>query len=434
MSLAPDRVQTWSADPRAAAVTSTRDGYRAAANGTRFLAGGWQFHYDHLPAAARLRVAVPVTHSAVPVPRDQLRCIAAWGDLEPGAGTERTVLWDHLLPCRNSPTTTVFAREVAVPPGATSLTVRTVFRWSSTGETCWGTPQIEPLPALPAAPPVAVAVVTGQMRDRGGAWTLDRNVDFYATRAAAAAAAGAKLVVLPEIALQWQVPGTVYDLAVTVPGPETAPFQELARRYQTRICLGLNERDGEAVYNSAVLIGPSGEVDGCYHKVHLAEAGESDSGVLPGDDFPVYQTEVGRIGCNICMDSSAAESSRMVGLQGADFLLLPIMGDHRADRFSLGPPIHHDSRWLAIQRTHAMDNQLCLVAARNTVQASCIIDRKGEVLAWNDGDQDAITADVTLDDGYRVWQGGCFRDINWMQRRPSVYGAFTADDCLGSLR
>ena len=174
-------------------------------------------------------------------------------------------------------------------------------------------------------------------------------------------------------------------------------------------------------------------MDGIYRKVHLAADGEDTSGTTPGDGFPVYATEVGRLGCNICMDSSAAESSRMVGLNGADFLLLPIMGDHRADRWNAGQPIHNDSRWLAIQRTHAMDNQLCLVASRNTVQASCVIDRRGEVLAWNDGDQDFIVADVPFDDGYRCWTGGCFRDTNWMQRRPSLYQAFVEPGCLGSL-
>ena len=51
----------------------------------------------------------------------------------------------------------------------------------------------------------------------------------------------------------------------------------------------------------------------------------------------------------------------MVGLNGADFLLLPIMGDHRADRWTPGNPIFHESRWKAIMRTRAMDNQLCLV-------------------------------------------------------------------------
>jgi predicted amidohydrolase len=155
---------------------------------------------------------------------------------------------------------------------------------------------------------------------------------------------------------------------------------------------------------------------------------------LPGDAFPVVDTEVGRIGCNICMDSSAAESSRLVGLNGADFLVLPIMGDHRADRWTAGPPIYHESRWLAIMRTRALDNQLCMVVARNNAHGSCIIDRKGEILAWNEGDVEFIHADVELNPGYRVWNGGCFVDVNWLQRRPHLYGVFTDPANLGSLR
>jgi predicted amidohydrolase len=134
------------------------------------------------------------------------------------------------------------------------------------------------------------------------------------------------------------------------------------------------------------------------------------------------------------MDSSAAESSRMVGLNGADFLLLPIMGDHRADRWTPGPPIFSESRWKAIMRTRAMDNQLCLVVARNEVQGSCIIDRKGDILAWNEGDQEIIDANVQLEDGYRTWNVGCFRAVNWMQRRPHLYPAFTDPENQGSLR
>ena len=75
---------------------------------------------------------------------------------------------------------------------------------------------------------------------------------------------------------------------------------------------------------------------------------------------------------------------------------------HRASRWNRGGPIFNESRWLAIMRTRAMDNQLCMVVARNMVQGSCVIDRKGEVLAWNEGDQDFVLADVRRADGYRM--------------------------------
>lgn len=63
-----------------------------------------------------------------------------------------------------------------------------------------------------------------------------------------------------------------------------------------------------------------------------------------------------------------------------------------------------------------------------------MIDRKGDVLAWNEGDDDFIHAEVCVEDGYRTWNGACFRDVNWLQRRPHLYGAFSEPENVGSLR
>ena len=123
----------------------------------------------------------------------------------------------------------------------------------------------------------------------------------------------------------------------------------------------------------------------------------------------------------------------MVGLNGADFLVLPIMGDHRAAPWSRGNPTFDEDRWRCIQRTRAMDNQLCMVIARNNSVGSCIIDRSGSILAWNDGTQPHIVAAVPRDDGFRKWNGLCFREVNWRQRRPQLYGAFVAE-CPEALR
>ena len=206
---------------------------------------------------------------------------------------------------------------------------------------------------------------------------------------------------------------------------------ELARRCGVHLLLGLLERDGDAVHNSAVLIGPDGTIVGKYRKVHLAVGGEMETGILPGDDFPVFDTAIGRVGCNICMDSSAAESSRMIGLHGADFLLLPLMGDHRAWH-----PENHvwdPERFKGIMMTRAVDNQLCMVVAVNRARGSCIIDRTGHVLAWNDGDRPYVSATVVLNDGFRPANKGCYRSTNWMQRRPHAYSAFVDSDNLGGL-
>jgi len=425
--------ETWSAHPSAAPVLDeTPDGLRAGANGTRTCSGGWLIRYKGIEPGATYAIRQTVRLTGVPNARDALECVAIWGEPHED-GVIRGAHWDYLLPRANEDGSLSFERTLTAPPGATGLVIRCTFRWTAVGESVWEMPEVRAVEAPPALEPVRVAVVTGHAQARSRVETVEENVRFYADLCEAACEEQPALIVLPEIALQWGLGGHPVETAVDVPGPETDVFSEVAAKHGARICLGLVERNGDAVHNSAVLISPSGEVDGRYRKVHLAVGGESTNGILPGDSFPVYDTEVGRIGCNICMDSSAAESSRMVGLNGADFLLLPIMGDHRASRWNCGGPIFNESRWLAIMRTRAMDNQLTMVVARNTVQGSCIIDRKGEVLAWNEGDVDHIVADVPREDGYRTWNGGCFRDVNWVQRRPHVYGAYTDGENYGSL-
>ena len=213
-----------------------------------------------------------------------------------------------------------------------------------------------------------------------------------------------------------------------VAGPETEVFADIARRYQLRIMLGMLERDDDAVYNSAVLINPNGQVDGLYRKVHLAVGGEIESGILPGEGFPVFETEIGRIGCNICMDSSVTESSRMVGLNGADFLLLPIMGDHRA--WQPGLRVFDPGRFRGIMQTRAMDNQVCMVVAVNRTEGSCIIDRLGNVLAWNHGEKEFIQLSaLNMEEGHtfkphkHIWKPGekqCIAQESWVVIKGSV--------------
>jgi predicted amidohydrolase len=293
-------------------------------------------------------------------------------------------------------------------------------------------PEVKQVSTATSAEPVSIAVVTGPAGSRRRKFnSIQDNIDFYAPMCESAAQKGVDLIVLPEIALQYGLPGSMLDFAVAAPGPETEVFAEIARRFHTRILLGMVEQDGDAAYNSAVLINPDGEIDGKYRKVHFAVGNEVDSGLLPGDSFPVFDTEVGRLGCNICMDTSAAESSRLVGLGGADFLLMPIMGDFRAH-----DPEDHSfdaDRFRGIMQTRAMDNQLCMVVSVNQGEGSCIIDRMGNVLAWNDGEKEMIQAEVLLDDGFHPGNRGCAREVTWMLRRPHVYEAFADRNNTGSM-
>ncbi len=65
------------------------------------------------------------------------------------------------------------------------------------------------------------------------------------------------------------------------------------------------------------------------------------------------------------------------------------------------------------------------------MQGSCIIDRKGDILAWNDGDQELTMAAVKLEDGYLDRAGGDVRQITHLLRRLHLCGLCSDESCLG---
>ncbi len=256
------------------------------------------------------------------------------------------------------------------------------------------------------------------------------SVDLWGNLVLEACKQSPQLIVMPEIVIGGK---DLVEGAIAVPGPATRPFQRIARAHDVFIVLGARERDGDTVYNSAVLVSPAGKIAGVYRKVHLAVS-ESFSGVKPGDSFPVFDTSIGRVGCLICMDTTVCESMRMLALGGAEIVCFPIMGDLRASRWDPGPPNFDESRWKAIMRTRAMDNQVCMAVARNNVVGSCVIDRSGEILAWNDGTEEMIFATLPAEDGYRLWNGGDFREVTFLLRRPHLYKTYSDTNNLGPLK
>lgn len=151
------------------------------------------------------------------------------------------------------------------------------------------------------------------------------NLKQTLTRVAEAAAAGANLVVLPELCSTGYVFATrqeAFALAEPVPeGPTTAAWAEAAARHDLHIVAGIAERDGDVLYNSAVVVGPQGYV-GRYRKNHLWAA--ENLFFEPGNlGMPVFRIGAGRIAVAICYDIWFPETFRLAALQGADLLCVP---------------------------------------------------------------------------------------------------------------
>jgi len=165
---------------------------------------------------------------------------------------------------------------------------------------------------------VAVAQIDPQLGEK------EQNLATCVVRMEAAAAAGAQLLVLPECA----IPGYMFDsgdeampYAEEIPGPTTEPLERESARLGLYVVCGLLERDGDALRNAAVLVGPDGLI-GTYRKTHLPFLGV-DRFVVPGDELRVYDTPLGRIGIEICYDLRFPEVTRTLALQGADMVAHP---------------------------------------------------------------------------------------------------------------
>jgi predicted amidohydrolase len=137
--------------------------------------------------------------------------------------------------------------------------------------------------------------------------------------------ADADLMILPELfstGYQFISKDETRSLSEEIPtGITCKRLMEFARIKKMFLVSGLAERDGNKLYNSAVLIGPEGYI-GRYRKVHLF-AEEKDF-FQPGDrDFRVFDIGLARIGIMICFDWQFPESARILTLMGADIICHP---------------------------------------------------------------------------------------------------------------
>lgn len=155
---------------------------------------------------------------------------------------------------------------------------------------------------------------------------LDKNISSLSSDIEKALKKGAKLVVAPEMATTGYLYESREEIAPyvdTIPGKTTNELVKLAKKYHAYIVTGMAEKDSETgiFYNSSVLVGPEGVV-GKYRKIHQWESEEHWAAW--GDlGFPVFDTELGKIAINICMDSGYFESARIPALSGADIIAFP---------------------------------------------------------------------------------------------------------------
>jgi predicted amidohydrolase len=300
------------------------------------------------------------------------------------------------------------------PEGATSLQLDLIGRWGRGGHVSFADVSLR---SAPAPPPRTCKIAVVQLMP-GSPTTPDNNREAFAEKVAEAGRLGADLVVLGEGIAVVGTGKAMAEVAERVPGPTCEVLGAVARAHRLYVVAGLYERDGNFIYNTAVLIGRDGQLVGKYRKVHLPE-GEMDEGITPGREHPVFELDLGRVGLQVCYDYAFPESARLLALAGAEVIACPIWGDPRA----------HRQAWEATARARALDNGVFFAGAIYGPARSMIVDPHGDILVDAAGKEGVYVAEVDLtpgvyavefgDDGL-VWR--YFKHVYRKERRPDTYG------------
>lgn len=141
----------------------------------------------------------------------------------------------------------------------------------------------------------------------------------------------------PDLILIAETPYTPYttvndftSVAEFIPGYYSDRLVQLAKMRNAYICSGIVEKDGNKIYNSAILISPDGDIIHKQRKISLAGC-DIAGGFSPGSEIEIVETEFGKIGILICIDTSIEKHIyRMADLK-PDIILVPAYGLAKSD-------------------------------------------------------------------------------------------------------
>jgi predicted amidohydrolase len=210
-----------------------------------------------------------------------------------------------------------------------------------------------------------------------------------------------RLLAFPEFAHAAPAYPTVGELkrrlALPVPNEHTEAYQRLAKKYgcyiQTGTFLEIDPAYPEHVFNTTVLIGPGG-ILGKYRKVNPwipweVHASPHDVAGYDAEPFPVFDTELGKLGVAICYDWLFPETIRQIAFNGAELI---VRVSAYMDPWGATEPMDW---WTLINRTRALENSVYVVAANQGASlanyppfswpgGSMVVDFDGRILAQAD--------------------------------------------------
>lgn len=260
-----------------------------------------------------------------------------------------------------------------VPDNARKAKIELVYRWDANGLVHFGGISFK---KTTAAKPRIVRVAAIHHRPRNSK-SSQENLNEFSKLIVEAANQKADIVCLPEGITLVGTTLNYISASEPIPGPTTKFLGGIARKYKLYIVAGILERNGDTVFNTAVLLDRDGNLAGKYRKVSLPQE-EIDGGITPGDSFSVFDTDFGRIGLMICWDVTFPEPARLLAEKGAEIIFLPIWGGN-----------------LNLTKARAIENQVYVVSSTYDM-ITAVFDQEGEVMKEATDKDPVIVVDIDL--------------------------------------
>jgi predicted amidohydrolase len=274
--------------------------------------------------------------------------------------------------------------DVQAPENASRVVLQLYLQNAPAATVWWDDIVFEPISA-PGSRLVTVASINYRPGQKTG--SAAENIRSFVNAAEGAISGKVDVILFPEGTPAVDTGLAYAEVAEPIPGPITRQFGDLARKKSAYVVAGVYEREGNAVYNTSVLIDRRGEVVGKYRKVYIPRE-EIEVGITPGNEFPVFDTDFGRIGMMICWDSEYPDPARALALKGAEIIFLPIWD---------GEP--------TLVTARAIENHLFLVES-SYGSPTQILDPEGKQLALAPKIGTAATATLDLNRRYKdPWLG-----------------------------
>jgi len=302
---------------------------------------------------------------------------------------------------------TKFDDVLIAPDNADGARLSLEVKWPQGGSVLWKHVSVQP---AAASAPRKVKVGTVYLRPKQS--TPEKNLKLWCEQIDAAGKLGLDIVCLGETITTVGTDCSVKECAEPIPGPATKQLGEAARRNNIWVVAGLTEQVGDVVYNTAVLLDRKGQLAGKYRKVHLPRE-EWKKGVRPGDKYPVFQTDFGKIAIQICYDWFFPEAAAIFALQGAEIIFAPTWGNTLPDEDGC---VNGES----VFRVRARDNGVYMVPSVYDGN-SLVIDPMGRILASSAGKEGVFWAEIDLNARESLKWVGYWRSIVPRHRMVKTY-------------